>query len=104
MRRRRTAGAVCALLMAVALTTCAGGDSAPAGFRSTATGYGEVVGDCLYGSREGQVKETACDGSGEERPEYRVVRAVGRRAQCPPSADLYGELGRTGPVGCARRP
>ncbi|OKK07755.1 hypothetical protein AMK26_01325 [Streptomyces sp. CB03234] len=62
-----------------------------------------VVGDCLYGSRKGQVKETACDGSGAERPEYRVVEAVERRSRCPASTDLYVELGGTKPVGCAHR-
>lgn len=197
MRRQRTAGVVCALLVATALSGCAEPGHEPAGFESTAPGYGEVflgpgdcstrgrdfrevscggeravarvlsryegppadgpvcpeatdfvlyvsenrpaadedgdgavargyacmrnlqpphpgdpgggggpytvVGDCLTGSREGQVRETACDGSGEARPEYRVVRAVQRRAQCPASTDLYVELGRTAPVGCARR-
>lgn len=63
-----------------------------------------VVGDCLHTSRRGQVKETACDGSGEHRPEFRVASAVDGRSQCPPSTDLFVELpaGRK-PVGCARR-
>ncbi|WP_432073683.1 LppU/SCO3897 family protein [Streptomyces wuyuanensis] len=63
-----------------------------------------VVGDCLRGSRAGQVKETACDGSGGHRPEFTVTSAVDERAQCPPSTDLFVELpaGKR-PVGCARR-
>ncbi|MCP3819598.1 hypothetical protein NLX86_16255 [Streptomyces sp. A3M-1-3] len=62
-----------------------------------------VVGDCVYSAREGQVKETACDGSAERAPEFQVERAVGRRGQCPPSTALYVQLGGEKPVGCARR-
>ncbi|WP_372337750.1 hypothetical protein [Streptomyces sp. MK5] len=62
-----------------------------------------VVGDCVYGAGRGQVRETACDGTGRRRPEYRVVRAVRTRDRCPPATALYVELGGTDPVGCARR-
>ncbi|MEE1753716.1 hypothetical protein PUR26_14910 [Streptomyces sp. SP18CS02] len=62
-----------------------------------------VVGDCVYSSRKGEVKETACDGSGEERPEYRVAAAVEDRSRCPAATALYVQLGGASPVGCARR-
>ncbi|MFE7773014.1 hypothetical protein ACFU5O_03765 [Streptomyces sp. NPDC057445] len=62
-----------------------------------------VVGDCVFTSRKGQVKETACDGSGERRPEFEVGSAVQKRAQCPTSTDLYVQLEGERPVGCARR-
>ncbi|MFB9515910.1 hypothetical protein [Streptomyces purpureus] len=62
-----------------------------------------LVGDCLYTSRKGQVKETACDGSGGKRPQYEVVAAVPGRERCPASTALYVSLGGRQPVGCARR-
>lgn len=62
-----------------------------------------IVGDCVYGTGKGEVRETACDGSGEHAPQYEVTSAVARRAQCPPSTALYVQLGGTTPVGCARR-
>ncbi|MEU2779514.1 hypothetical protein ABZ646_43435 [Streptomyces sp. NPDC007162] len=62
-----------------------------------------VVGDCVYGSGRGQVRETACDGSGGRRPQYRVVRAVTARDDCPAATALYVHLGGDRPVGCARR-
>ncbi|WP_406148935.1 hypothetical protein [Streptomyces sp. NBC_01012] len=62
-----------------------------------------VVGDCVHGSREGEVRETACDGSGERKPEFVIGSAVARRALCPDTTDLYVELGGEKPVGCARR-
>ncbi|MFF5141868.1 hypothetical protein ACFY6U_19415 [Streptomyces sp. NPDC013157] len=62
-----------------------------------------VVGDCVYGSGRGQVRETACDGSGKRKPQYRVVRAVTSRTACPASTALYVQLGGERPVGCARR-
>ncbi|MFC9130113.1 hypothetical protein ACFT4A_25085 [Streptomyces sp. NPDC057099] len=61
-----------------------------------------VVGDCVYSSGDGQVRETACDGTGERQPEYRVTRAVAGRADCPGSTALYVRLGGDRPVGCAR--
>ncbi|MFF0743052.1 hypothetical protein ACFYVL_21910 [Streptomyces sp. NPDC004111] len=60
-----------------------------------------VVGDCVYGAGGGQVKETACDGTGERAPEFRVTTAVGSRAQCPPATRLYVRLDGGRPVGCA---
>ncbi|MBT2387913.1 hypothetical protein J7E87_00380 [Streptomyces sp. ISL-1] len=63
-----------------------------------------VVGDCVYNAGKGQVKETACDGSGPRAPEFEVASAVRSRAQCPPSTALYVRLGGESPVGCARRP
>ncbi|MBD0844109.1 hypothetical protein [Streptomyces sp. TRM68416] len=61
-----------------------------------------IVGDCVYGSGRGQVRETACDGKGEKKPEYKVVKAVTARADCPASTALYVQLGGE-KVGCARR-
>ncbi|GAA1354929.1 hypothetical protein GCM10009612_18220 [Streptomyces beijiangensis] len=62
-----------------------------------------VVGDCVYNAGKGQVKETACDGSGERQPEFEVTTSVARRALCPPTTKLYVQLGGTKPVGCASR-
>lgn len=62
-----------------------------------------VVGDCVHGAGRGEVRETACDGSGTRKPEYRVVRAVRSRARCPASTALYVRLDGEDPVGCARR-
>jgi hypothetical protein len=61
-----------------------------------------IVGDCVYGSGSGQVRETACDGSGPRKPQYKVVKAVLRRASCPTSTALYVQLGGSRPLGCAR--
>lgn len=62
-----------------------------------------IVGDCVYGSGNGQVRETACDGSGGRKPQYKVVEAVATRAQCPAATALYVHLEGAQPVGCARR-
>ncbi|MET7382267.1 hypothetical protein ABZT08_26220 [Streptomyces sp. NPDC005526] len=62
-----------------------------------------VVGDCVYGAGRGEVRETACDGSGKRKPEYRVTRAVRGRSQCPASTALYVRVDGERPVGCARR-
>ncbi|KDQ67402.1 hypothetical protein AB0K62_14020 [Streptomyces halstedii] len=62
-----------------------------------------VVGDCVYASREGEVKETACDGSGTHAPEFEVESAVASRDRCPGTTDLYVQLGGDSPVGCAHR-
>lgn len=61
-----------------------------------------IVGDCVYGSGDGQVRETACDGEGGRTPQYKVTKAVTRRTACPPSTALYVHLGGERPVGCAR--
>ncbi|MFE9773046.1 hypothetical protein ACFYOV_15450 [Streptomyces sp. NPDC005931] len=61
-----------------------------------------VVGDCVYGLGGGRVRETACDGTGGRRPEYRVTKAVNTRSDCPASTALYVRLGGPSPVGCAR--
>ncbi|WP_326752861.1 hypothetical protein OH738_25820 [Streptomyces hirsutus] len=60
-----------------------------------------IVGDCVRGLDDGQVRETACDGEGEQRPEYRVTEAVDARSRCPASTTLYVRLGGSSPVGCA---
>ncbi|HET6360112.1 hypothetical protein [Streptomyces sp.] len=62
-----------------------------------------VVGDCVFSASAGQMKETACDGSGTRAPEFTVASSVERRAQCPPSTALYVRLEGDKPVGCARR-
>jgi hypothetical protein len=61
-----------------------------------------IVGDCVYGSGSGQVRETACDGKGAKKPQYKVVKAVAERGRCPLSTALYVQLGGAQPVGCAR--
>ncbi|MER7563524.1 hypothetical protein ACGFWE_14410 [Streptomyces sp. NPDC048523] len=61
-----------------------------------------IVGDCVYGSGSGQVRETACDGRGVRKPQYKVVKAVTERGRCPLSTALYVQLGGPQPVGCAR--
>jgi hypothetical protein len=61
-----------------------------------------IVGDCVYDLGEGQVRETACDGKGRKKPEYKVTKAVGKRTECPLSTALYVQLGGERPVGCAR--
>ncbi|MFH9468590.1 hypothetical protein ACH4LT_15050 [Streptomyces clavifer] len=62
-----------------------------------------IVGDCVHGSREGEVRETACDGSGKRPPAFEVRSAVPRRALCPETTDLFVHLGGDRPVGCAHR-
>ncbi|WP_249374974.1 hypothetical protein [Streptomyces sp. I05A-00742] len=63
-----------------------------------------VVGDCVRTTaRPGVVKETACDGSRPEAPEYEVTHEAATRAGCPAGTDLYVQLGGGAPVGCARR-
>ncbi|MEV3906236.1 hypothetical protein [Streptomyces canus] len=61
-----------------------------------------IVGDCVYGAGSGQVRETACDGKGAKKPQYKVVKAVAERSRCPLSTALYVQLGGAQPVGCAR--
>ncbi|WP_424871933.1 hypothetical protein [Streptomyces sp. SAI-229] len=61
-----------------------------------------IVGDCVYDLGDGKVRETACDGSEQRKPEFKVVRAVDVRSECPASTALYVRLGGTTPVGCAR--
>ncbi|WP_405583024.1 hypothetical protein [Streptomyces sp. NBC_01092] len=61
-----------------------------------------IVGDCVYNSGDGQVRETSCDGQGEQRPQYKVAKAVDKRAKCPLPTALYVQLGGDRPVGCAR--
>ncbi len=61
-----------------------------------------IVGDCVYALGDGQVRETACDGKGDKKPEHKVTKAVDKRTQCPLSTALYVQLGGEHPVGCAR--
>ncbi|MGW6153601.1 hypothetical protein ACWFRM_10765, partial [Streptomyces sp. NPDC055144] len=58
---------------------------------------------CVYSAGRGQVRETACDGSGKEKPQYRVAAAAVDRAKCPALTALYVTLGGSEPVGCAVR-
>ncbi|SDK97205.1 hypothetical protein SAMN05421806_11561 [Streptomyces indicus] len=60
-----------------------------------------VVGDCVYTAGKGEVREAACDGSGKNKPEFKVRSAVKDRAKCPASTELYVQLGGGKPVGCA---
>ncbi|MBC9716978.1 hypothetical protein H9Y04_31035 [Streptomyces sp. TRM66268-LWL] len=60
-----------------------------------------IVGDCVYTAGKGEVRETACDGSGENKPEFKVRSAVQNRDKCPKSTELYVQLGGSKPVGCA---
>ena len=60
-----------------------------------------IVGDCVYGSGSGQVRETPCDGSGRRKPQYKVVKAVAARATCPAATALYVRLQGPQPLGCA---
>ncbi|MEU2397411.1 hypothetical protein ABZ764_05425 [Streptomyces pseudogriseolus] len=64
-------------------------------------GQRTVVGDCVYALDGGRVRETACDGSGPEEPEFEVTKAVDARSDCPASTALYVRLGGAAPVGCA---
>lgn len=61
-----------------------------------------IVGDCVYSTGQGEVRETACDGKAKKKPQFKVVSAVKSRAKCPGSTALYVQLGGTRPVGCAR--
>ncbi|RFU86681.1 hypothetical protein DY218_11140 [Streptomyces triticagri] len=77
-----------------------------------------IVGDCVYRSKAGEVRETPCAGrtlrpdarrdhaDGKDvpanAPEFRVGSAVAERAQCPPSTVLYVRLRGPEPVGCAQ--
>ncbi|MGW6543898.1 hypothetical protein ACWGBH_13750 [Streptomyces massasporeus] len=61
-----------------------------------------IVGDCVHDSGDGQVRETACDGTGRRKPQYKVIRAVTDRTDCPSPTTLYVRLGGVRPVGCAR--
>jgi hypothetical protein len=61
-----------------------------------------VTGDCVYTSREGEVRETACNGSGKHKPQYRIVSVARKRSGCPAGTVLYVGLGPAG-LGCARR-
>ncbi|MFI0240180.1 hypothetical protein [Streptomyces sp. NPDC016845] len=62
-----------------------------------------IVGDCVYSTGRGQVRETACDGSGEHAPEFRVRSSVPDRIDCPATTDLYVTLSGMDMVGCATR-
>ncbi|MFB6552938.1 hypothetical protein [Streptomyces sp. NPDC056405] len=61
-----------------------------------------IVGDCVYDAGDGKVRETACDGKGKRKPQFKVVEAVAVRTDCPASTGLYVRLGGERPVGCAR--
>ncbi|CAL9566149.1 hypothetical protein [Streptomyces sp. NPDC090994] len=61
-----------------------------------------IVGDCVYEAGGDEVRETACAGTGERAPQYKVVDAVTDRARCPAATALYVRLGGERPVGCAR--
>ncbi|MFC7816857.1 hypothetical protein ACFUTR_19670 [Streptomyces sp. NPDC057367] len=61
-----------------------------------------IVGDCVYDAGDGKVRETACDGSEKQKPQFKVVEAVADRSDCPASTGLYVRLDGERPVGCAR--
>ncbi|MFD7667074.1 hypothetical protein [Streptomyces sp. NPDC059788] len=62
-----------------------------------------IVGDCVRPLRQGEVKETACDGTGARAPRFKVTAAVRARSVCPADTDLYVQLGGGASIGCARR-
>ncbi|WP_425608714.1 hypothetical protein [Streptomyces albipurpureus] len=62
-----------------------------------------LVADCVYKAGGGRVKETACDGSGKRKPQFKIESAVATRPQCPSWTDLYVRLRGDKPVGCAHR-
>ncbi|WP_217143960.1 hypothetical protein [Streptomyces sp. AC627_RSS907] len=61
-----------------------------------------IVGDCVRDAGDGKVREAACDGKGERKPQFKVVEAVTDRADCPAATGLYVRIGGERPVGCAR--
>ncbi|TLS43413.1 hypothetical protein FE633_26065 [Streptomyces montanus] len=61
-----------------------------------------IVGDCVYSTGAGEVRETSCDGKGKKAPEFKVSSAVDERTDCPSSTALYVQLGGPKRVGCAR--
>ncbi|MDF9813350.1 hypothetical protein [Streptomyces sp. SPB162] len=61
-----------------------------------------IVGDCVYATGAGRVKETACDGSSRNKPGYQVGSIAPDRARCPQGTALFVSVGPAG-IGCARR-
>lgn len=61
-----------------------------------------ITGDCVYTARAGQVRETACDGTRKNKPQYRITAIAQKRSGCPAGTALFVSLGPAG-VGCARR-
>ncbi|MDJ0340042.1 hypothetical protein QMK19_06425 [Streptomyces sp. H10-C2] len=61
-----------------------------------------IVGDCVYATGKGEVKETSCDNSTRNKAQYLVVSITRDRALCPPGTALFVNVGPAG-VGCARR-
>jgi hypothetical protein len=61
-----------------------------------------IVGDCVYHSGDGEVRETSCDGKAKQKPQYKVTKSATKRTDCPLSTALYVQLGGEKPVGCAR--
>lgn len=61
-----------------------------------------ITGDCVYATRAGQVRETACDGTRRQKPQYLITAVAPKRSGCPDGTALFVSLGPAG-VGCARR-
>lgn len=52
-------------------------------------GFGIVVGDCMEDTGGGTLRETACDATGADRPDYRVIGLVARNDECPNATTAY---------------
>ncbi|MFC1399879.1 MULTISPECIES: hypothetical protein [Streptacidiphilus] len=52
-------------------------------------GFGIVVGDCMEDTGGGTLRETACDATGADRPDYRVIGLVARNVDCPNGTTAY---------------
>ncbi|TDU06565.1 hypothetical protein EDD99_5127 [Streptomyces sp. 846.5] len=52
-------------------------------------GFGIVVGDCMKDTGGGSQQETACDATGADRPDYRIIGLVSRDSQCPAATTAF---------------
>ncbi|MEY9837381.1 hypothetical protein [Streptacidiphilus sp. EB103A] len=52
-------------------------------------GFGIVVGDCMKDTGGGSQQETACDATGTDRPDYRIIGLVSRDNQCPAATTAF---------------
>ena len=52
-------------------------------------GFGIVVGDCMKDTGGGSQQETACDATGADRPDYRIIGLVSRDDECPAATTAF---------------